>query len=83
MNRAGARLAISAAILGATVSVFARRAPWRRHPWYLAGMVGGLAGTELSVPMAVAQLATAGLAATMGAGHSRLGVLGLLASAAS
>ena len=80
-GKAGTALALAAGAAGVAVNVFGRRAPWRVYPWYLAGIVPGLAGTELPGPLAAAQLTAAGVAAGLGAGHSRLGRFGLLAGA--
>src|SRR5437879_1085469 len=80
-GRAGTALALAAGAAGVAVNVFGRRAPWRVYPWYLAGLVPGLAGSELPGPLAAARLAAAGVAAGLGAGNSRLGRFGLLAGA--
>lgn len=81
IGRTGAAVAALAGAVGVTLNVFARRAPWRVYPWYLPGVGLGLGGTELAVPMAAVQTAAAGLAVGLGAGRSRLGVAGLVATA--
>lgn len=74
-------LAVAAGVAGTALNVFARRSPWRHYPWYLAGLVPGLGGTELSVPLAAGTVAAGGLAAGLGAGRSRLGAAGLVVAA--
>ena len=74
-------MAVATGAAGVAVNIFGRRAPWRVYPWYLAGIVPGLASSELPGPLAAAQLAATGVAAGLGAGHSRVGRLGLLAGA--
>jgi acetyl esterase/lipase len=76
-------LAVLAGLTGVGFNVFARRAPWRRYPWYLAGLVPGIGGSELALPVAAAHLAAGGLAIGLGATRSRLGTAGLLAAAGS
>jgi acetyl esterase/lipase len=80
-NWAGVALAIGSATAGIALNVFGRHAPWRRYPWYVPGMVTGLGGTELGVPMAATQVAAAGLALGLGAARSRLGSAGLAVTA--
>lgn len=70
-------MALAAAAGGAALNLFGRRPPWRRYPWYVAGMVPGLIGTELGAPAATAQAITAALAVGLGAGRSRIGTGGL------
>ncbi|MBA8923961.1 acetyl esterase/lipase [Kutzneria viridogrisea] len=81
--RLGTGLALAAGAAGAAVTVFARRAPWRVHPWYLAGMLPGVLGSEFALPVAGAQLAASAAATALGAGRSKLGVAGLLAATGS
>jgi acetyl esterase/lipase len=83
MRRSGVGLALAAGAAGVALNVFGRRAPWRRYPWYLVGLVPGLGGTELGRPMAITQAAAGGLALGLGAGRSRLGTAGLVVAAGS
>ncbi|HEY0807228.1 MAG TPA: alpha/beta hydrolase [Pseudonocardiaceae bacterium] len=80
-NWGGVALAVGSATAGVALNVFGRHAPWRRYPWYLPGMVTGLGGTELGVPMAATQVVAGGLALGLGAGRSRLGSAGLAVAA--
>lgn len=77
----GVALALGAGAAGVALNVFGRRPPWRRYPWYVAGMVPGLIGSELGAPAATAQAVAAGLALGLGAGRSRLGTTGLTVAA--
>lgn len=81
MRGAGTALAVGAGLGGLAVHLFARRAPWRRYPWYLPGLAVGVAGSELSVPVAGAQVAAGVAAASLGAYRSRLGIAGLAVTA--
>ncbi|HEX3779383.1 MAG TPA: alpha/beta hydrolase [Pseudonocardiaceae bacterium] len=83
MRRAGTVLAVGAGLTGVVVNVFARRAPWRRYPWYLPGLVAGLAGTEFAGPVAGAQVVAGALATAFGARRGRLGFAGLAVTAAT
>lgn len=74
-------LAVATGVGGAAVNVFARHAPWRRYPWYLAGLVPGIGGSELGASLAAVHLAAGGLAAGLGATRSRVGMAGLAAAA--
>ena len=78
---AGVALALGAGAAGVALNVFGRRPPWRRYPWYVAGMVPGLIGSELGAPAATAQALAVGVAVGMGAGRSRLGATGLTVAA--
>ncbi|HEY1572829.1 MAG TPA: alpha/beta hydrolase [Pseudonocardiaceae bacterium] len=73
----GVLLAMGAGAAGATLNLFGRRPPWRRYPWYVAGMVPGLVGSELGGPAATAQAVAAGVALGLGAGRSRIGTASL------
>jgi acetyl esterase/lipase len=77
----GTALAVGAGVAGAVLNLFGRRPPWHRYPWYVAGMVPGLIGTELGAPAATAQAMAAGLAVGLGAGRSRIGTTGLALAA--
>jgi acetyl esterase/lipase len=77
----GVALALTAGVAGAALNLFGRRPPWRRYPWYVAGMVPGLVGSELGAPAATAQAVAAGLAIGLGAGRSRVGTTGLALAA--
>jgi acetyl esterase/lipase len=77
----GVALALGAGAAGATLNLFGRWSPWRRYPWYLAGMVPGLVGSELGRPAATAQVLAAGVALGLGAGRSRVGSTGLAVAA--
>ncbi|HEX5405826.1 MAG TPA: alpha/beta hydrolase [Pseudonocardiaceae bacterium] len=77
----GVALAVAAGAAGATLNLFGRRPPWHRYPWYVAGMVPGLVGSELGAPAATAQAMAAGLALGLGAGRSRIGTTGLALTA--
>jgi acetyl esterase/lipase len=79
--RAGTALAVAAGAAGATLNLFGRRPPWHRYPWYVAGMVPGLIGSDLGAPAATAQAVVAGLALGLGAGRSRIGTAGLALTA--
>ena len=81
LRGSGVALALGAGAAGVALNVFGRRPPWRRYPWYVAGMVPGLIGSELGAPAATAQAMAAGLAISMGAGRSRLGTTGLTVAA--
>ncbi|QUQ63272.1 alpha/beta hydrolase [Kutzneria sp. CA-103260] len=81
MTRTGIALAVAAGVGGVALNVFARRTPWRRAPWHLAGMAAGVVATELSVPVAAAQLGATGVAAALGAGRSKIGAAALAVSA--
>jgi acetyl esterase/lipase len=74
-------LAVGAAVAGVLLNLFGRWTPWRRYPWYLAGMAAGLGGTELGVPLAATQVLAGGLAIGLGAGRSRVGAAGLTVAA--
>jgi acetyl esterase/lipase len=74
-------LAVGSAVAGVVLNLFGRRTPWRRYPWYLAGMATGLGGTELGAPLAATQVLAGGLAIGMGAGRSRVGAAGLAVAA--
>jgi acetyl esterase/lipase len=74
-------LAVGSATAGVLLNLFGRRTPWRRYPWYLAGMAAGLGGTELGAPLAATQVLAGGLAIGMGAGRSRVGAAGLAVAA--
>ncbi len=78
---AGVALALGTGAAGVALNVFGRRSPWRRYPWYMAGMVPGLIGSELGAPAATAQAMAAGLAIKLGAGRSGLGTTGLTVAA--
>jgi acetyl esterase/lipase len=78
---AGTALAVGAGLGGLAVHLFARRGPWRRYPWYLPGLAVGVAGSELGVPVAGAQIAAGAAAAALGAYRSRLGIAGLAVTA--
>ncbi|HEX3589913.1 MAG TPA: alpha/beta hydrolase [Pseudonocardiaceae bacterium] len=78
----GVALALGTGAAGAALNLFGRRPPWRRYPWYIAGLVPGLVGSELGGPAATAQAAAAGLALGLGAGRSRVGATGLAVAAA-
>jgi acetyl esterase/lipase len=77
----GVLLALGAGAAGATLNLFGRRPPWRRYPWYVAGMVPGLVGSELGGPAVAAQAVAAGVALGLGAGRSRIGSTGLAVAA--
>ncbi len=79
----GVALALGAGTAGVALNLFGRRPPWRRYPWYIAGLVPGLVGSELSRPAATAQAVAAGLALGLGAGRSRVGTTGLAVAAGS
>lgn len=79
----GVALAMAAGAAGAALNLFGRRPPWRRYPWYVAGMVPGLVGSELGAPVATAQAVLGGLAVGLGAGRSRVGAGGLALAAAT
>jgi acetyl esterase/lipase len=81
VRRAGVGLAVGAAVAGVLLNLFGRRTPWRRYPWYLAGMAAGLGGTELGGPLAATQVLAGGLAIGLGAGRSRIGAAGLTVAA--
>ncbi|HJP73045.1 MAG TPA: alpha/beta hydrolase [Pseudonocardiaceae bacterium] len=81
MRGAGTALAIGAGLGGLAVHLFARRAPWRRYPWYLAGLGVGIAGSEAGIPVAGAQVAAGAAAAGLGAYRGKLGIAGLALTA--
>ncbi|HEY2697405.1 MAG TPA: alpha/beta hydrolase [Pseudonocardiaceae bacterium] len=81
MKGTGTALAVVAGLGGLAVHLFARRAPWRRHPWYLPGMGIGIAGSEAGIPVAAAQIAAGAVAAGLGAHRSRIGIAGLAVTA--
>lgn len=81
LRGSGVALALGAGAAGVALNLFGRRPPWHRYPWYVAGMVPGLIGSELGAPAATAQAVAAGLAVGMGAGRSRLGTTGLTVTA--
>jgi acetyl esterase/lipase len=81
VRRAGVALAVGSAAAGVLLNLFGRRTPWRRHPWYLAGMAAGLGGTELGTQLAATQVLAGGLAIGLGAGRSRIGAAGLTVAA--
>jgi acetyl esterase/lipase len=78
---AGTALAMVAGLGGLAVHLFARRAPWRRYPWYLAGLGAGVAGSEAGIPVAGAQVAAGAVAAGLGAYRSKVGIVGLALTA--
>lgn len=82
-RRIGVGLALFAGAVGTVFAVFARKAPLRIYPWYVPGVIVGVGGSELPVPIATGQLAAGGLATALGAGRSRWGWAGLLAIAGS
>ena len=63
---------MAAGVGGVALNVIARNAPWRRHPWNLAGLAAGLVGTELPVPSAD------GIEA-LGRGYAEVGVRATIA----
>jgi hypothetical protein len=79
----GVALAVGAGAVGVALNLFGRRSPWRHYPWYVAGLVPGLVGSELGAPAATVQAAAAGLAVGLGAGRSRIGTTGLAVTAGS
>jgi acetyl esterase/lipase len=81
MRRSGVALALGAGAAGVALNLFGRRPPWHRYPWYVAGMVPGLIGTELGAEAAAAQAFAAGVAVALGAGRSRVGRIGLAVAA--
>lgn len=81
MRRLGVALALGCAAVGIVLNLFGRRTPWRRYPWYLAGVGAGIGGTELGGPVAATQVLAGGLAIGLGAGRSRLGTAGLTVAA--
>jgi acetyl esterase/lipase len=81
VRRLGTALAVGAGLGGLAVHLFARRAPWRRYPWYLPGLGIGVAGSEAGIPLAATQVAAGAVAAGLGAHRSRPGVAGLALTA--
>jgi acetyl esterase/lipase len=81
MNRSGVALALGAGAAGVALNLFGRRPPWHRYPWYVAGMVPGLIGSELGAPAATAQAVAAGVAVGLGAGRTRVGTTALTVAA--
>jgi acetyl esterase/lipase len=83
VRRLGVALALGSAAVGVVLNLFGRRNPWRRYPWYLAGVATGIGGTELGAPVAATQVLAGGLAIRLGAGRTTLGRAGLTVAAST